>query len=211
MINILLADTNPAMVDAWGFGLQNLEDHIPKENPPCYVAAVQGSILELEADVIVSPANSFGFMDGGIDFAYVGRFGEHIQDQLQTYIKETWDGELPVGCAAVIATDDKATPYIIAAPTMRVPMILKDSVNPYLATAAALRMAKRSPAIERLGRLKSGGLRIAFPGMGTGCGAVPFDVCCRQMFHAIYDVMIGGEFPQTWQAAQNYQRFLIEG
>jgi hypothetical protein len=29
-----------------------------------------GSILDLECDAVVSPANSFGFMDGGIDAVY---------------------------------------------------------------------------------------------------------------------------------------------
>ena len=30
------------------------------------------------ADAIVSPANSFGFMDGGIDYAYSDHFGWHM-------------------------------------------------------------------------------------------------------------------------------------
>lgn len=31
----------------------------------------EGSILDVEGDALVSPVNSFGFMDGGIDRAYV--------------------------------------------------------------------------------------------------------------------------------------------
>ena len=36
----------------------------------------QGSILDVECDAIVSPANSFGFMDGGIDAVYTKHFGK---------------------------------------------------------------------------------------------------------------------------------------
>jgi hypothetical protein len=32
-----------------------------------FVTVEQRSILEVDADAVVSPANSFGFMDGGID------------------------------------------------------------------------------------------------------------------------------------------------
>ena len=39
------------------------------------VEASQGDIFDVPADAIVSPANSFGFMDGGIDLAYSYRFG----------------------------------------------------------------------------------------------------------------------------------------
>ncbi len=34
-----------------------------------------GSIFEVECEAVVSPANSFGFMDGGIDLLYSRRFG----------------------------------------------------------------------------------------------------------------------------------------
>ena len=34
----------------------------------------RGSIFDVACDAVVSPANSFGFMDGGIDALYVDRF-----------------------------------------------------------------------------------------------------------------------------------------
>jgi hypothetical protein len=35
------------------------------------VSIVEGNILELAENCIVSPANSYGFMDGGIDLQYL--------------------------------------------------------------------------------------------------------------------------------------------
>ena len=46
------------------------------------VRVVRGSILELECDAVVSPANSFGFMDGNLDQLYSEHFGWHVQEQL---------------------------------------------------------------------------------------------------------------------------------
>ena len=44
------------------------------DDAPCAVV-VEGDILEGQFDAVVSPANSFGFMDGGIDLAYRRYFG----------------------------------------------------------------------------------------------------------------------------------------
>jgi hypothetical protein len=47
------------------------------------VEIVAGDICEVPVDAIVSPANSFGFMDGGLDQALSNRFGWDLQKQLQ--------------------------------------------------------------------------------------------------------------------------------
>jgi O-acetyl-ADP-ribose deacetylase (regulator of RNase III) len=46
-----------------------------------------GDIFEATADSIVSPANSFGYMDGGIDAAYLARFGAGLQSRLQQHLR----------------------------------------------------------------------------------------------------------------------------
>jgi O-acetyl-ADP-ribose deacetylase (regulator of RNase III) len=62
----------------------------------------QGDIFETKADAIVSPANSFGYMDGGIDAVYLERFGAGLQARLQAVLREEHHGELPVGHAVVV-------------------------------------------------------------------------------------------------------------
>jgi len=173
----------------------------------------RGSILNVEYDAIVSPANSFGFMDGGIDLVYSRHFGWQVQDRLRSAIVQRHHGELLVGQAEIVETGVSIPAYLIAAPTMRVPMALgKDSINPYLATRAVLLLA-------RYGHLPSGPLSgiplsallkaIAFPGMGTGVGRVPAEICARQMRAAYDEVMsMKRAMPQSWAEASEKHQLL---
>ena len=61
-----------------------------------------GSILEVECDAVVSPANSFGFMDGGVDALYLKRFGSALEDAVQAMIGSAHGGELVVGTTEVV-------------------------------------------------------------------------------------------------------------
>src|ERR1700722_6907116 len=77
------------------------------------VRVSRGDIFEKSADAIVSPANSFGYMDGGIDLVYFRRFGWELQTRLQAHLKDEHDGELPVGQATIVETFDTAIPYLV--------------------------------------------------------------------------------------------------
>lgn len=97
----------------------------------------------MECDAIVSPANSYGFMDGGIDAVYVEHFGEIIQTRVRESILYDHHGELLVGQATIVETDDRKIPFLIAAPTMRVPMWLgAETVNPFLAMRAVILLVR---------------------------------------------------------------------
>lgn len=162
------------------------------------VSIVHGSIFEQIADAFVSPANSFGFMDGGIDYFYSMFFGWDVQKTLQNIIKNKPLGELLVGEAELIETNHPVIPYIISAPTMRVPWVLHRTVNVYLATKAAVMLAKKH-------ELKS----IVFPGMGTGCGELSPTICAKQMRSGIQDALTGPMFPDSWNIAQFIQNRLV--
>ena len=122
---LVLVAIDPGLTKAWRTFCGDLPN----------VEVVQGNILDVECDAVVSPANSFGFMDGGIDGLYLDHFGRDIQMSVRRQIYEQHDGELLVGDADIVTTGDESIPYLIAAPTMRVPMKLRDSVHPYLAAA----------------------------------------------------------------------------
>jgi O-acetyl-ADP-ribose deacetylase (regulator of RNase III) len=172
----------------------------------------RGSILDLSVDAVVSPANSFGFMDGGIDHRYSHHFGWHVQDRLQELIRTRHHGELAVGAAEIVDTGNDRIPFLIAAPTMRVPMILRDSINPYLAARAVFLLIRHGlvPAGALAGeRVESIIASVAFPGLGTGVGQVGPNVCARQMRAAVEDVVLGrGKFPRTWAEAQRRHQLL---
>lgn len=170
-----------------------------------FVEIYEGSIFDVPCDAVVSPANSFGFMDGGIDHLYSRRFGWEVQERLQNIIRELHHGELLVGAAEIVETQSHI-PFLIAAPTMRVPMILRDSVNSYLAARAALLLVKHGyfRAGDFKGTKVSDAVKsIAFPGLGTGVGQVGPDVCAHQVRTAIEDVILESRpFPATWAEAQ---------
>jgi O-acetyl-ADP-ribose deacetylase (regulator of RNase III) len=203
-VKIILAalEYDRALGDAWERACGGLDG----------VTVHRGSILDLNVDAVVSPANSFGFMDGGIDLAYSNTFGWHVQERLQRAIRERHHGELLVGAAEIVETDHPRITYVIAAPTMRVPTILRDSVNPYLAARAALLLVKHGVfaggalAGEPVSRVVE---TVAFPGLGTGVGRVGPDTCARQVRAAIEQVALGrSSFPASWLEAQERHQLL---
>jgi O-acetyl-ADP-ribose deacetylase (regulator of RNase III) len=195
-MRIILSSVEAALAIAWQEVCGDLE----------FVSIHRGSIIDLKCDAVVSPANSFGFMDGGIDRIYSHHFGWNVQGALQRVIREWHHGELLVGNAEIVSTDHPRIPFLIAAPTMRVPMILRDTVNPFLAARAALLLVKH-------GRFKDGPLKdesiasavesLAFPGLGTGVGQVDPQTCARQVRAAIESVLLSkSSFPESWMDAQ---------
>ena len=176
------------------------------------VSLHRGSILDVHCDAVVSPANSFGFMDGGIDLLYSRHFGWHVQDRLQELIQHEHRGELIVGHAEAVWTRNARIPFVIAAPTMRVPMILRDTVNPYLAARAVLLLIKHGTFRDgpfEAQAMSSVIQTVAFPGMGTGVGQVGPNICARQMRAAIEEVVLErSDFPGSWADAQSRHQML---
>jgi O-acetyl-ADP-ribose deacetylase (regulator of RNase III) len=170
-IELHLCAIDPAMARAWAghFGSQpNVHIH-------------EADILGRKADAILSPANSFGFMDGGIDLAYSHFFGWELQDRLQQLLRRDHAGELPVGGAVVVPTQHKAIPFLVSAPTMRVPADISETVNVYLAFRAALLVVRASKQIQS----------VLSPALGTGVGAMPIERASRQMYAAYAEVVLG--------------------
>ena len=197
-MKIILADRRGKLIEAWN----NVAGDSDR------VTTHQGSIFDIPSDALVSPANSFGFMDGGLDLKICQFFGWHVQERLQQLIRAKHHGELLVGTAEIVKTDHSGIPYLISAPTMRVPMILEQTVNVYLAIRAVLILVK-------FGRLEDGTpikdvvQTVALPGMGTGVGRVPPHIFARQMKSAIEDILEERyEFPDSWWEAQRRHQLL---
>ena len=142
-------------------------------------------------------------------------FGWGVQERLQEIIQEKHHGELLVGAAEIVETNYPALPYLIAAPTMRVPMIMQHSVNPYLAARAVLLLAKYGTLTRgpNTGKPVADFVdSIAFPGLGTGVGRIGPNTCARQVRAAIDAVLLNQEpFPTSWVEAQKRHRSLYLG
>jgi O-acetyl-ADP-ribose deacetylase (regulator of RNase III) len=147
------------------------------------VKIIKGDITEVVCDAIVSPSNSFGFMDGGLDYALSERFGWDLQKTLQQEIQNLPEAELLIGKAHVVPTGDGKIPFLIAAPTMRVPMNfnISTSLNAYLAMKAILIIATAHSKIKT----------VAIPGLCTGIGKMPVEIAARQMYMAFSEVELG--------------------
>ncbi|HET9493778.1 MAG TPA: macro domain-containing protein, partial [Chloroflexia bacterium] len=195
MIQIVLCDLNIVVVRAWEKFCGDLD----------FVSIRRGSILDVTCDAVVSPANSFGFMDGGVDAVYLNYFGAALEARVQRTILTHHAGELVVGNADIVETGNSKIPFLIIAPTMRVPMLLRESVNAYLAARAVFLLVQQ-------GRFAAGSYRdepvasrvktIALPGFGTGVGQMGPNTSAHQMRQAIDDVILGEyTFPQSWVAA----------
>lgn len=160
------------------------------------VQVSRGDIFGIEASAIISPANSFGFMDGGIDLAYSRRFGWDLQDRLQAVLRRDWDGELPVGMAVLIGTGDERLPYLVSAPTMRAPANVANTPNAYLAFRAALRVVQKHNTLFP-GSIQS----VVCPGLATATGEMPVEICAKQMRAAYRQVVEG----KRWEAGSIHE------
>jgi O-acetyl-ADP-ribose deacetylase (regulator of RNase III) len=173
-IKLFLRDRNIALINAWKNEFSSYHD----------VEISCGDIFDLKADAIISPANSFGFMDGGIDLVYSEHFGWEVQKILQNIIQECFYGELPVGCAAIIETKNVDIKYLLSCPTMRIPEDVSNTVNAYLAFRAGL--------IEVINHNRNNSEKITSilcPGLGTSTGGISAINCAKQMKYA-YDSIL---------------------
>lgn len=190
-LKIKLVDLNEKMVEAWSkdFG-----------NEPNVIIEL-ADLTKVDCDAVVSPANSFGFMDGGIDLYLSERFGWDLQDRLQAQIQSSEEGELLVGKSLVVPTNDPKVPYLVSSPTMRVPMNfnIHTSVNAYLAMKSTLITCLKDDRIST----------VAIPGMCTGCGKMSFRVAAKQMFMAYKEIVLNEKQNYaTFGEAQKYQMSL---
>lgn len=155
------------------------------------VEVVEGNLLDTSCDAIVSPANSFGDMGGGIDKAIDDFHGGAAQQAVNAAIAEQWYGELPVGAALVVRLSSRRVPFVVAAPTMRTSGNVGETINAYLAMRAALVAVLRHNATA--GSPIQG---LAVPGLCTGVGGMAYAKAGEQMRTA-YESVIGGQWRQV--------------
>lgn len=187
----ILSAIDPALIEAWKAFFSDIPN----------VVIHEGDITKLKVDAVVSPANSFGFMDGGLDLALSERLGWDLERKLMDRIKALPEGELLVGQAMTLETGDPEIPYLISAPTMRIPtnFNIDTSVNAYLAMKAILIAANKEPEIQS----------VAIPGLCTGIGRMDPKIAARQMFYAFEEIVNGKRMDfEAFGDAQKYQRTL---
>lgn len=178
MVKISLVSVDSTLYQAFVESFKDIDD----------VTVISGDIFSQNFDSIVSPANSFGFMDGGLDLLISNNLGWDIMEKLQVAIRNKPIGELLVGEAIIIKTSNSIIKSVVCAPTMRTPTRLPEgNLNPYLAMKAILGIIDNNEEIKNIG----------IPGLGTGVGEMNPFVVARQMRQA-YDDYINKPFPNNW-------------
>ena len=100
-IQIHLIDINQNMTNIWKKFFKNIPNvHI--HNTDLHTFLNQNQNIE----AIVSPANSFGLMDGGYDKAIVDYYGLNIVQKVKQYILKNYFGEQPVGTAFTVPINE---------------------------------------------------------------------------------------------------------
>ena len=192
-MKLILADINPAMCRMWEKHFANLPD----------VSIHQGYFEDIpQFDCMVSAANSFGLMDGGVDMAISRFFGWDLQTRVQTRIILEWYGEQPVGTSMIVETKHLKHPFIAHTPTMRVPTPIGRTDYPYVAMWAMLcAVANHNKTADH--KINT----VVCPGLGTGVGAVPVTSAARQMGLA-YKNFLTPPIQIDWRYADQRQNAL---
>jgi O-acetyl-ADP-ribose deacetylase (regulator of RNase III) len=179
MDKIIIVDVTSSKLDAFkneGFNILNesVIDIQAKE--------WMGNIQFNKPSYFVSPANSKGYMDCGVDAAYMRMF-PGIQDRVQESIKKLnilnkmGVPYLPIGSATIVPADEKY--FMIAAPTMLHPQPIIHTMNPYWAMKAILKVWPEN------------GMLI-IPPLGCGYGLVKPEDAARMMKQAVNEHVFTG-------------------
>ncbi len=195
-LKLILVDPQYGMTSSW-------EKHFAEFE---HVEIVNNYFESLpEFDCMVSAANSFGLMDGGVDLAITRFFGKQLEDRVQKHIIENYLGEQPVGTSFIIETNHPRHPYLAHTPTMRTPITIALTDYAYIAMWALLVEVNRFNQTAK-NPIKS----IACPGLGTATGQMPFPEAARQMALAYKHFLNPPKFI-SWCFADGIQQSLRRG
>jgi O-acetyl-ADP-ribose deacetylase (regulator of RNase III) len=194
--NLILVNPHTPLCDAWraAFG----------KHPEVEIRQCRFEDLE-SFDCMVSAANSFGLMDGGVDLAITQYFGKPLMRRVQKRILAEFRGEQPVGTSIIVETGNQAHPFVAHTPTMRVPMPVAGTDNVYKAMRAML-IAVWNHNQHSKPRIRT----VACPGLGTEAGRVMPHEAARQMAIA-YRHFRKPPTALNWRVADRFQKAIGEG
>lgn len=175
-MRIIFFDTNEKIIQELKKKLWHLKD--------LYFACmdVKTLLTNHRIDVLVSPANSFGNMEGGIDAVYSKIF-PNIQDCVQCAIKKYQIDSglgyhLPIGSALPVQTTKPAVcPILLCVPTMNTPQNIRGTDNVCRAFVGILKWLVHAMKVMP-------DITIACPGMGTGIGKIKPEEHAKQIAQA---------------------------
>jgi O-acetyl-ADP-ribose deacetylase (regulator of RNase III) len=169
-MEIYLLDINKDIVKCW-------ENFFHNEPDVCVVYSDFAEFMRMtRVECVVSPANSFGFMDGGYDAAITKWFGDQLQRRVQQYIIDKLHGEQIVGTSFIIDSGN-GNQYLIHTPSMRTPQRIRDPLVIYNCMRSCLITASEN-------KIKS----IVIPAFGGSTGGVSANIVAELMYKAYMQI-----------------------
>jgi O-acetyl-ADP-ribose deacetylase (regulator of RNase III) len=179
LVRVILVDVNPKMIAAWQSTFAEQKE----------IEVISGSMLAQQVSAWVTPTNSKGNMDGGLDGVIRKHFGAKIEKSVKQEIARLYKGDIPVGHATCVETGADMPRYLISTPTMHQSSEdVSDTMNVALACCAAFQAVHMQNARVQ-GSIRS----VALPGLGANTGKMPVEICADLMWTA-YDLFRKHEF-----------------
>jgi O-acetyl-ADP-ribose deacetylase (regulator of RNase III) len=181
-MHLILFDLNDSLAQAWNERFDLKTDVV--------LASFDEVCDNYKFDAFVSPANSFGIMDGGIDGYIAKRYPEAVKSLHMGL--EAIGGYLPVGNALPVLTLDDDHPWMISAPTMEYPKRITDPMVVYNVMRSIL----------QVGDAYNSDFTIAIPGLGTATGGIAPGLAAHLMWRAWEDHQ--RQLTPDWKCVQEW-------
>ncbi|KAH9917316.1 macro domain-like protein [Fomitopsis serialis] len=219
-IQFVLFDISEDLVKAWQRAFaQHVPDAARERFTIIHSTNEDLSFPADQFDCIVSPANSYGRLDGSFDWYLAKELAPPDQFEAPTQIAQAvlykqWRGYAPPGTCTLVPLKDTvcaankyACSYIALCPTMRIPenvkwnreivyncmwslLVALDRHNASVASAAAGRGGAAGTAVKK----------VLMAGLATGVGRVSAERCAQQMALAVKHYADASEHPQKWSS-----------
>lgn len=201
MRSIIFFDLNNDFVEAYKTTIG--ED---KQSIYFMTTDVQDLVRDYNITVLVSPANCFGFMDGGIDMVYMAMFPgiqNKVQDRMKTFKITTPLGRhaIPIGSAMLVPTGNKQCPLLACVPTMFLPEKIIGTKNVYWAMRGLLTLIDSCFENKKV--------VVAVPSFGTGVGKMSAVESATQVKNALEDHEREGLTVKTKTSTQRNYAYVL--
>lgn len=204
---LILSAVNPELFEAFKKHFSKFPD----------VEVVFAPFEQTEFDCVVSAANSFGLMDGGVDQCITDYFGLQMMRRVQGEIIKQYYGEQPVGTSMIVRGNEKPADwlngeknkYVAHTPTMRIPMDISNTNNVYSAMKAVLvAVEKHNLGVDAGENGHTRIDRVVCPGLGTNTGRVPADKAAKDMSMALYHFLNPPHAIDWYYASQRHNEIV---
>jgi O-acetyl-ADP-ribose deacetylase (regulator of RNase III) len=148
------------------------------KDPNVKAASCDVRSIERSGTIFVSPGNSFGVMNGGIDEIYSTYIFPHSQSQARSLIEnlptvnEYGKPYLPIGQAVLLPPYNGS--QLLLAPTMYIPENVSNTQNAYIAMKAIIDLVNQT----------NGYKYVAIPALCCGHGCMTPEESASQIYKA---------------------------